>query len=89
MLMDIKNLLQQREQMSLTDLSRHFHVSESIMLGMLSHWLKKGHIDKIDASGTCGTGCGSCTESEESLSYFRWKDVAEKPIFINQNNHSN
>ncbi len=81
MLMDIKKLLIERGQVSLTDLARHFYVSETIMFGMLSHWQKKGRVEFIDASGACGTGCGSCSESAESKSYYRWKNVAEKPIF--------
>lgn len=81
MLMDIKNLLIERGQVSLTDLARHFDVSEIIMLGMLSHWQKKGRVELIDASGACGTGCGSCSESAESKTYYRWKSVAQKPIF--------
>ncbi len=81
MLMDIKKLLIDRRQVSLTDLARHFYVSETIMLGMLSHWQKKGRVESIDASGACGTGCGSCSESEESKIYYRWKTVAQKPIF--------
>jgi len=82
MLMDIKKLLIERGQVSVTDLARHFYVSESIMLGMLSHWQKKGRIEIIDASGACGTGCGSCDESEQSKIYYRWKAVAEKPIYM-------
>ena len=81
MLMEIKQCLIEREQMTVTDLARHFYVSESIMVSMLSHWQKKGRIEKIDASGACGTGCGSCSETEESKIYYRWKKVAEKPIF--------
>ena len=81
MLMDIKKLLIERQQMTVVDLSRHFYVSETIMLGMLSHWQKKGRLDIVDANGACGTGCGSCSESEESKIYYRWKKIAEKPIF--------
>ena len=51
------------------------------MQGMLAHWQKKGRVELIDASGGCGTACGSCSESEESKIYYRWKKVAEKPIF--------
>jgi len=86
MLMDIKKLLIERGQISLTDLARHFHVSETIMLGMLSHWQKKGRIESIDVSGACGTGCGTCTESTESKSYYQWKNIAQKPIFTKLEN---
>lgn len=82
MLMDIKKLLMEREQMSVSDLSRHFYVSESIMLGMLSHWQKKGRVEIIDGSGACGSACSSgCDETTESKIFYRWKPVAEKPIF--------
>jgi hypothetical protein len=81
MLTDIKKLLIERQQMTIVDLARHFHVSESIMLGMLSHWQKKGRIEIIDSSGACGSGCGSCDEGESAKIFFRWKKVAEKPIF--------
>jgi hypothetical protein len=81
MLMDIKNLLIERQQMTVVDLARHFHVSESIMQGMLAHWQKKGRIEIIDSSGACGSGCGSCDETELSKIFYRWKNVAEKPIF--------
>ncbi len=82
MLMDIKKLLIERGQMSVTDLARHFYLSESIILGMLSHWEKKGRVEVIDASGACGNSCG-CSEDEESKIFYRWKNVAEKPIFMN------
>ena len=82
MLMDIKNLLIERQQMSLVDLARHFYVSESIMSGMLSHWQKKGRVELIDASGGCGSSCSSgCDETAESKTYYRWKEIPEKPIF--------
>ena len=83
MLMAIKDLLIERKQMTLMDLARHFYVSEDIMQGMLDHWQKKGRIEIIDTSGVCGTACGTCDESESSKIFFRWKEVAEKPISIN------
>jgi hypothetical protein len=84
MLIEIKNLLIEREQVSLMDLSRHFHVSETLILSLLERWIKKGRIQTTDTSGMCGSGCGSCDESEVSKITYRWKPVAEKPIFINK-----
>lgn len=81
MLMEIKKLLQEREQMTLTDLARHFYVSESVMISMLDQWQKKGRIEKIDTTGICGTSCGSCDESEESKTIYRWRKTAQKGIF--------
>ncbi len=82
MLIEIKKLLIEREQVSLMDLSRSFHVSETLMLSLLEKWINKGRVQKVDSSGMCGTGCGSCNEAEESKIFYRWKSVAEKPIFI-------
>ena len=82
MLMEIKKLLQQREQMTLTDLARHFHVSETVMESMLKQWIKKGRVEvKELASGSCGSSCGSCDEAEQSKVIYRWNSVAQKPIF--------
>jgi predicted transcriptional regulator len=81
MLTDIKQLLIEREKMSLTDLARHFHVSESIMTSMLEQWIKKGRVIRSENSGSCGSSCGSCSEAAEVQIYYRWKTVAEKPIF--------
>jgi predicted transcriptional regulator len=81
LLVQIKKLLQQRQQMSLTDLARHFYVSENVMLSMLQVWQKKGRIEVQQQSGLCKSTCGSCDESNEVNTYYRWKKVAEKPIF--------
>ena len=81
MLMDIKNLLKERGEMTLTDLGRHFYVSESVMTAMLAQWQKKGRILTRSTSGSCGSTCGGCTESSDDQTYYRWKSVAEKPIF--------
>ncbi len=80
--MDIKKLLIEREQMSLVDLSRHFYVSESMMQDMLSRWEKKGHIESFDLDASCGSGCGSCSEASEIKRLYRWRQAAQKPIFV-------
>ena len=81
MLTDIKKLLAEREQMSLTDLARHFYVSESVMCSMLEQWIKKGRVEKTESSGSCVSSCGSCNEAKQVQTYYRWKVVAQKPIF--------
>ena len=87
MLMQIKKLLQEREQMTLTDLARHFYVSEAVMQSMLEQWIKKGRVEvKAQSNGLCGTSCGSCDEAEKSKVSYRWKAVAEKHIFTKFSN---
>ena len=85
MLMDIKKLLIEREEMSLADLARHFYVSEAVMEAMLAQWQKKGRIVRFDAGGACSSSCGGCSESNETATSYRWKPIAEKPIFTRVN----
>ncbi len=81
MLMDIKALLQQREQMTLTDLARHFYVSELVMLSMLEKWKAKGNIQTIELGEFCGTSCGSCDEPSENKVLYKWRQTAQKSIY--------
>ena len=82
MLMQIKKLLLEREEMTLTDLARHFYVSEAVMQSMLEQWIKKGRVEvKELVNGLCGTSCGSCDEAEQNKTIYRWNKVAQKPIF--------
>ncbi|MDQ7050466.1 MAG: FeoC-like transcriptional regulator [Enterobacterales bacterium] len=82
MLMDIKKLLIGRQQMSLSDLARHFYVSEIMMQDMLSRWEKKGHIESFELDASCGSGCGNCDEAMDSKLMYRWRNAAQKPIFV-------
>lgn len=81
MLLEIKTLLQQRQQMTLLDLARHFYVSENMMQSMLEQWLKKGKIEKLTVSSSCSSGCGGCNESSDNQFVYRWRAIAQKPIF--------
>ncbi len=87
MLMQIKKLLQEREQMTLTDLARHFYVSEAVMQSMLDQWIKKGRVEVKELNnGLCGTSCGSCDEAEQNKTAYFWNKVAQKPIFTKFSN---
>ncbi|WP_196137922.1 FeoC-like transcriptional regulator [Aliikangiella sp. G2MR2-5] len=84
MLMEIKKLLEERDQMTLTDLARHFYVSENVMQSMVDQWIRKGRIEKVELSGLCGSSCGSCDEAGEVKILYRWKKVAQKGIYTQQ-----
>jgi len=81
MLIEIKQLLIERQEMSLVDLAKHFHVSESVMVAMMDKWMKKGCVDQVESNGFCGSRCGSCNESSDIKTVYRWKKVMQKPIF--------
>lgn len=80
LLLEIKTVLEQRGQMTLSDLANHFYVSESLMQSMLDQWYKKGRLDIIETSGLCGSACGQCAESNKTSVIYRWKKITQKPI---------
>lgn len=84
MLMKIKQLLKERGEMTLTDLARHFYVSELVMQSMLEQWIKKGRLERIELKGLCSTSCGSCDEAADTKLIYRWREVSQKPIFTRQ-----
>ncbi len=87
MLFAIKNLLAERKEMSLTDLARHFYVSEPVMQSMMAQWIRKGRADKVELINHCGSQCGSCDQSRELTTVYRWKPVPQKSIFIKSDSH--
>ncbi|TQV87474.1 hypothetical protein FLL46_11395 [Aliikangiella coralliicola] len=74
--------------MSLTDLARHFYVSESVMLSMIAQWERKGRIEKEKVAQTngCGVGgsssCGTCNESGDLNVFYRWNKVAQEKFSV-------
>lgn len=74
MLLAIRNLLQDRGQASLTDLSLHFRTSPEAMRGMVEHWVAKGQVCRLSCAGSaCSRGCGSCSAAPELYCWVRPK----------------
>ncbi len=70
MLSDIRRFLSSKNDLvSLYELASHFDVEESIMSGMMNHWLRKGRVKKIDSS--CNKGCGGCDRATEG-EWYQW-----------------
>ncbi|MCL6271875.1 FeoC-like transcriptional regulator [Sansalvadorimonas sp. 2012CJ34-2] len=61
MLSDIRRYLMSRDQASLYELSNRFNVEESVMSGMLSHWIRKGQVTRSQAP--CDKACGGCDKA--------------------------
>ncbi|MFC3914466.1 FeoC-like transcriptional regulator [Pseudaeromonas sharmana] len=51
-------LLEQRQRMSLQELSRHFAADEQAIDAMLGIWMRKGRIRKLQSGGCSGRCCG-------------------------------
>ena len=70
MLSDIRRYLVSRNGMvSLYELASHFDVEEPVMAGMLSHWLRKGRILRIQSP--CEQSCGGCDRAS-SGEWYQW-----------------
>ncbi len=69
MLSDIRRYLSSRDQVSLYELANRFEVDESVMSGMLSHWVRKGRVTKILVS--CDKACGGCDKASDG-EWYHW-----------------
>jgi putative ferrous iron transport protein C len=59
-LLDIKNYFYDKPSVNLKDLSLHFQRDPETMRDMLSHWIRKGIIKRIESPTSCGTSCFQC-----------------------------
>jgi putative ferrous iron transport protein C len=73
MLSDLRRFLSERDGMvSLRELAIHFDREESVIEGMLSHWLRKGMVKSV-VTTPCDQGCGGCNSSEGGDVYYLWQ----------------
>jgi hypothetical protein len=64
MLSDIKQYLKQCHRATIGDLSLHFDTPPEAVRGMLSQWIRKGRIVRIETGpGRCGGGCPACNRA--------------------------
>jgi len=59
-LSDLRNYLQEKRRVTLSDLVLHFHVDANALRGMLSKWISKGKVRLSPAATNCGTTCCKC-----------------------------
>lgn len=56
MLVELKDYLQSREQVALTDIAHHFNSEPSVIAEMLAHWVRKGKVRRL-VQTSCHKGC--------------------------------
>jgi hypothetical protein len=78
MLNRLKEVLQSRAVLSLSELSALMQVPASALEPMLALWMRKGKV--AVAGAACGGGCGGCSSSDCRL--YRWLDQDVKPVFV-------
>ena len=59
MLIEIRNLLEERRRMTLRDLALHFRTEPSVLEPMLDRLVERGRICRIEEAG--GPLCGRCS----------------------------
>ena len=64
---------------SLYELSCHFDTEESVMAGMLSHWLRKGRLVKVQSP--CEQACGGCDKAGDG-EWYQWVADDSPPALI-------
>ncbi|MCP9757771.1 hypothetical protein EGI20_00375 [Aquitalea sp. S1-19] len=78
MLNRLRDILQSRAVLSLSELSVLMQVPPSALEPMLALWIRKG---RVQVSGSaCGGGCGGCSSSDCRL--YQWRDETVRPVFV-------
>lgn len=75
-LSDLKEYLQQRERVSLNELSIHFNVDADALRGMLGKWISKGRVRQLPLNSSCGTSCCKCDPTLTEL--YEWVGRAKR-----------
>ena len=68
---DIRTYLKTRESASLADLAARFDADPQAILGILSHWQRKGKVLEVKGEA-CSKGCSGCGAS--SPSFYQWQE---------------
>ncbi len=69
-LSELKNLVQERGQISLKELSLHFGSEESAIEAMMERWIQKGLVRKVEPTKVECSGCAFCGENERF--HYEW-----------------
>ena len=82
LILDLKNYVQEKKSVSLTDIATHFHIPGTMAESMLETWVKQGVIEKhlptLDELPSCmrSKNCPRCTlkQNPASTLLFRIKN---------------
>ena len=59
MLSEIRTYLSKRGRAPIGDLVNHFDADADAIRGMLGHFIRKGHVRRLEGAGDC-SGCNKC-----------------------------
>ncbi len=72
MLADIKNYLQHRGAVCLSDIALHLGTTPDAARGMLETWIRKGKVRRQQISAACASSCGKCRP--DSMEFYEWRE---------------
>ena len=79
-LADIRSYLEQRGQASLADIALYVDADPDAVRGMLDVWIRKGKVQRQQATASCGTSCSSCDSSSTEI--YLWSSAATIPVAL-------
>jgi len=77
-LSELREYIQQHQQVSLADLVNRFDSNEAALRQMLDVWIAKGKIHKRLTTASCGSSCNQCNQS--STEYYCWGKAPAQEI---------
>ena len=83
-LSELRDYIQERQQVSLADIVNHFDTDEQAARLMLDVWINKGKIHRKMATASCGSNCNQCESA--TTEYYLWGPAQSVPIsFLSDN----
>jgi hypothetical protein len=73
-LADIGRYVQERRQVTLNEIARHFDAQPDAVRGMLDVWINKGRISRQLVTTACGSTCQQCDVA--SIEMYTWGPAA-------------
>ena len=73
-LSELRDYLKQQHRLSLLEMANHFDTDADALRGMLSKWVSKGKVKRIDMGTSCGTSCCKCDPAMTEI--YEWVDNA-------------
>lgn len=74
-LSELRDYLKQQHRLSLLDMANHFDIEADALRGMLSKWVSKGKVKRLDVGANCGTSCCKCDPAMTEL--YEWVEYKE------------
>lgn len=72
-LSELRDYLKQQRRLSLLEMANHFDTEADALRGMLTKWIRKGKVKRIETGSVCGTSCCQCDPAMTEL--YEWVEA--------------